>query len=313
MFLDLGNTGNATSDAWAVQRIALESIFSSPKIEQIKSEADIRTFSSFRHPNPTDRDKLKVTHPGLQIRGSWKRLKHRGTGPSPAGRCFHSAFIWRNRLYIGGGQRGLTRAEIFLADFWYLPLVEGGKWHRLPDIPTDYNPAMFSARCMRVWKDVGYVFMGSQYMWGFNLKTEKWSQVLSFLDSGKWPYGRDIVDTFSMHIYKGTLYAFGGVDGEKPIGCNIFMSLDLATRQWTHIGGSNRVEAAIGMPALRQHAGSWVVEEQEKLYILFGGANRTAAHLDGLSGGDPMDHTYDDFWSYSFSKKEWKRESLLGN
>lgn len=91
------------------------------------------------------------------------------------------------------------------------------------------------------------------------------------------------------------------------------MALDLTTLRWKHLGGSSRIEPAVGMPGLRQHAASWVIEEHDKLYVMFGGANRTVAHLDGLPGSDPTDHTYNDFWSYSFTEKEWRQESILGN
>jgi N-acetylneuraminic acid mutarotase len=183
----------------------------------------------------------------------------------------------------------------------------------MPDLPVSGVRAVFTSRSVRVWKDMAYVFLGSPTLFAFDLKAEKWRRLSAVLPEGRWPYAGGSLDSFSMQIYDDKLYVFGGTNFHRSLGCNNFMVLDLLTLRWKYLGGSDRVEVTPKFPSLRQHAGSWVVEEQQKMCILFGGVNRTGAALGDSPHGGVADWMYEDLWSYSFVTQEWEQERMFGN
>ena len=147
----------------------------------------------------------------------------------------------------------------------------------------------------------------------FDLVQEQWKCVDTIWNSREsWPYTGKIADDYCMEVYEDKLYIFSGRDSYSysSLGTNLHMCLDLKTLIWTKLGGTSDPRKLIkGMPLFRQGAGSWVIPEEKRMYVLYGYAARpkTEEHKDRV------DYQYTDLWSYHFTERSWKRERLRGN
>ena len=156
-----------------------------------------------------------------------------------------------------------------------------------------------------------YLFTGRPQLDFFDLITEKWGYVMTKMKSGRWPYeGNSLID-YTMQLADGKLFVFGGSHLGSWVGCNVLMALDLDTHDWQHLSGTSKPQADYSCPGPRIYSASWVVDD--RLYIMYGMANRQAAQLHHQLHGADMDYPYDDMWSWSIPQKKWRNERMLGN
>ena len=168
---------------------------------------------------------------------------------------------------------------------------------------------------MRVWNKAAWTFDGTEsHIWRFDLETETWDTVVTLLAPGLvWPYPKGLIADHIMQIRDGMLYVFGGSDHGSASGCNTFMALDLKSRVWRHLGGQTTPIPTYDMPMLRLHHCSWVVPQDDKLFIAFGDTSHTQVPREGDPSSRGKDHKYDDMWSWHCTKMVWKRERVVGN
>ena len=126
-----------------------------------------------------------------------------------------------------------------------------------------------------------------------------------------WPYTTGVAAEYCAEVYKDELHIFGGNNGFESVGVNLHMSLNLRTLRWSKLGGTVALKQLIrGMPSMRKGAGSWVVPEERRMYILYGCATPEYSRVPKLNG---TEFQQDDMWSYSFEEKVWRRERFRGN
>ena len=172
-----------------------------------------------------------------------------------------------------------------------------------------------------------YLFTGRQSLDFFDLTTRKWGFVSTkFVHGGvadtragistsAWPYpGSNLTDS-TQQIVGEQLFVFGGTHGTTNVGCNLFMVLDLRTKEWRRLSGTVMApkNAYNTCPGPRKTPNSWVDNTQKKFYLLGGECDRMGAVLKGeLHGGD-HGHAFDDFWSWDIASGKWTRERMVGN
>ena len=293
------------------------------RMVKLGEEAKASKYSEYLHPDVKLEGRLEVDYPELQIRGKWGRCRYVATEGArpPSPRVPMGCWIWRGNLYIAGGQGEFQ--ENF-RDLWYLPLGGGSQkktWRRLQDIPpsskggprNSYTPGLH----MKPWKDTAYLFYGSKKILTFDLVQEKWSsKTTKFSIPGKsWPYFQDILIDYGMEIYKGKMYIFGGQDGLRQLGCNVFMCLDLGTLSWEWLSGTSQPISTYDCPMLRVHPLTWILPSEDRLFVMYGNVNRIGERVSNPTGphGSEIDYTYDDIWSYHIPRKTWTREKARGN
>ncbi|KAH0608213.1 uncharacterized protein H6S33_002265 [Morchella sextelata] len=320
VFLKLLNTSCAVHHSWAVASISgsIATPQKPPRVTKMLDDANVMKFAQYRHPDINLPDRLKVSYPNLQIRGKWERLVTKSRPPAP--RLGMATWIWRGKLYVAGGQSAMQDR---VRDMWCLNLStkpEERKWRRLVDIPhhTQGGPQEHSTAgiVMKVWEDKAWLFFGSKTVWAFDLVEETWEKKTTVLKKKKkWPYEKNDLSEYAMEVYKGKMYVFGGQDGRMQLGCNLFMALDLKDLTWELISGTSEPVATHDSPMLRVHPEAWVIPKENKLFIMYGNANRMGESLGGREGthGAECDYTYEDIWAFSFSTKTWTREKTRGN
>jgi hypothetical protein len=202
---------------------------------------------------------------------------------------------------------------LFPHDLWALPLEPVGTWRKLPDHPE--GRPMLHQR-LAVWKNTAYLFHGhASHIWTFDLVAEKWAKKPTKWAGARaaWPYAGDRCDECALHVLDGVLYAFGGEDAQADLGTSVLVALDLATMEWSHLGGTGRAVPALTSPDLRRHPTSWAVPAEHRLYVLYGHACRAAAKMHGKPHGNDDDFQYADFWSYDPAARAWRQERRDGN
>lgn len=319
-FLTLSNTGCAVHHALAAVCVcaAIPNQALPERCQRLTGEANLMQVAQYRHPDIALPNRLDIKCPNLQVRGSWRKcIIKKAPGGMPAPRLGFGSFVWKGGLYVCGGQAAMqTRYR----DLWVLPLKTMGPWRKLPDIPPQAQggPVSFATTGLpiQVYNDEALLFYGNKTMVAFNLKNEKWRKITTTLKGGKkWPYIRGDNSEHCIEIFKDKMYVFGGQDGRSQLGHNIFLILDLKKWEWEHVNGTSAPKATHDMPMLRVHAESWVVPELNKLFIMYGNANRMAESLHDPPGehGAERDHTYDDLWAWDIEKRTWSREMVRGN
>lgn len=293
------------------------------RMVQLGEEANASKYSEYRHPDIKLEGRLEVDYPELQIRGKWGRCRYvitEGARPPPP-RVPMGCWIWRGNIYVAGGQ-GAFRENF--RDLWSLPLGGGSQektWRRLQDIPSSSKggpPNSFTPGLhMKPWKNTAYLFYGSKKILTFDLVQEKWSsKTTKFSIPGKnWPYLQEILIDYAMEIYKGKMYIFGGQDGHGRLGCNVFMCLDLGTLSWEWLSGTSQPIPTYDSPMLRVHPLTWILPSEDRLFVMYGNANRVGEGVSDPTSphASEVDYTYDDIWSYHIPRKTWTREKVRGN
>jgi hypothetical protein len=193
-------------------------------------------------------------------------------------------------VYILGGQKQIADTQYkleFHRDLWCLDLRKLDKWEQLPSYPDDTIEVLRGLNAA-VHEDKAYVFTGRPRVDFFDMITGQWGSIMTSFTrkdrkpgAGSWLYpGNDITD-FTVQIVKGKLYVFGGRHLNAAIGSNLLVVLDFATRQWTRLSGTVEPRQDYSCPGPRKWPASWVNKEGDRLYILFGVADRVHAQREG--------------------------------
>lgn len=228
--------------------------------------------------------------------------------------------FYPGHLYVAGGG-GETRGPWF-RDLWRLNLEKLDAWQSLPPYPINENlTGPWLCFNLKVYKDKAYVFTGRPEVDFFDLSTQTWGSITTTYKRTQadiaegvphWPYPLYHSRGSTQEVVGSKLYVFGGKHGLSPIGSNLFMELDFETRKWCRLSGTVLPKADFLSPNLRTTASSWVDRDQERIYIIFGESDRSAAKEK-----DPnyAEHGFanEDFWSWDIKNKKWRMERLSGN
>ncbi|KAI0353841.1 hypothetical protein OH77DRAFT_1406141 [Trametes cingulata] len=314
VLLKLGNTGAAAYCRNVGNTIvcSLRSVMEQLSLRrEVLSVGSVHTIMQFRHPDPTIYRSLEITNPELQVRGSWQRLKWADSSKVTS-RMAHSCFIYKSRLYVCGGQKSGT-FEVY-RDIWCLDLVRMNGWRELPSYRRPF------LNCpMVVYEGKAYLFRGSSTVDYLDLEREVWGRFQTHFVNARgkreqWPYSEDLTD-FVAHAVNGKIYVFGG-KYKRPLGCNFFAVLDLATKTWRHLSGTQDdlpLKPQYDEPGVRKNLGSWVSEKQDKIYIMYGMADRQEAAIFESEFASSDGFVYDDCWSWDIAQGKWQRERVVGN
>ncbi|WCJ36206.1 Kelch domain-containing protein 4 [Euphorbia peplus] len=202
----------------------------------------------------------------------WKRVS---SPNSPPPRSAHQAVVWKNYLYIFGGEFTSPNQERFhhYKDFWVLDL-KTNQWEQL-----NYKgcPSPRSGHRMVLYKHKIILFGGFydtlrevRYyndLYIFDLDQFKWQEIKPKL-GGMWPGARS---GFQFFVYQDEIFLYGGYSkevssekstSEKGIVHSDMWSLDPRTWEW------NKVKKS-GMPPGPRAGLSMCVHK--KRAVLFGG------------------------------------------
>jgi hypothetical protein len=219
------------------------------------------------------------------------------------------------RLYMAGGMRNQNLAQkYFYRDIFCLDLKKLDEWRELPPYPIpESRSGLFLGWTMVAHNSKAYLFTGRPQLDFFDLVTEKWGSVMTKLKGvqNRWPYEGYYVSDYTMQLVDGNLFVFGGTHVGSQVGCNVLMTLDLSTLEWQHLSGTSKPQADYSCPGPRLRSTSWVVGD--RLFIMYGMANRQAALMYNQHHGADIDYPFDDMWSWSIPEKKWRNERLLGN
>lgn len=172
---------------------------------------------------------------------------------------------------------------------------------------------------MAVHDGKAYLFRGLASVDYFDLEREQWGRIQThFINSrgrrDEWPWTASLLDHVAQ-VVDGKLYVFGG-QSERTIGSNLFAVLDIAKRTWTKLSGTRDSEplpAQYSVPGARKQLASWVDVKGEKIYIMYGLADRQAAEHYNAEFASSDGFAYDDCWSWDIAQKQWRRERVPGN
>ncbi|SJK99591.1 uncharacterized protein ARMOST_02899 [Armillaria ostoyae] len=323
IYLRLGNTGRASYTRWRCFTIYqhMPAPHHSGEIKILNNVHSLADLLKLRHPDPSRTPTLEVTDPGLQVRGSWKRL-HTKAGSGIAPRSNFASFIWKGKLYVAGGYQGIAIGPYY-RDIWCLDLTARDGWKELakyPVVEPEYR-CLMRTWTMKVYKDKAYLFTGKRQVDFFDLEKGQWGSISTTYERTtadkragmeNWLYPHSMVDDACMEIADGKLYVFGGTHNDNKVGCNLLVALDLETKKWRRLGGHLHPKADPLAPDPRKTAMSWVNKEQDRLFILGGEANRPAA-----TRGDPVyandSFIFENMWSWHIPTEKWRRERMSGN
>ncbi|KAI0659951.1 hypothetical protein C8Q70DRAFT_105866 [Cubamyces menziesii] len=314
IFLKLGNTGaaaycrNVGSDLLKALPSRIDELSLRREVLPISSVVAV---STLRHPDPSLYRSMEIKDSNLQVRGSWQRLKWADSSRLTS-RMAHAAFIYKSRLYVCGGQKSGT-IQVY-HDMWCLDLVKMNGWRELPK----YKERFLNSQ-MAVHNGKAYLFRGFETVDYFDLEKERWGSFETrFVDARgrrqKWPYTKSLTD-YTVHIVNGKLYVFGG-KYKRPIGCNFFAVLDIAARTWKHLSGTQDNAPLIPQydePGARKNHASWVDGKGEKIYLIYGMADRQGAQMFQAEFASSEGFVYDDCWSWDIKAERWQRERVSGN
>ncbi|CDO71013.1 hypothetical protein BN946_scf184844.g17 [Trametes cinnabarina] len=314
VFLALGNTGSAAYCRNTGNDLlkSLPSRMDEASLRrEVLPQSSHMAVAQFRHPDPTIYRSLEMRDPALQVRGSWQRLKWADSSRLTS-RMAHAAFIYKSRLYVCGGQRSGT-IQVY-HDMWCLDLIRMNGWRELPK----YKERFLNCQ-MVVSGGKAYLFRGFPTVDFFDLETERWGRIQTqFVNArGKreeWPYDESLTD-YSMHAVNGKIYVFGGKH-KRYIGCNLFAVLDVATKTWRRLSGTPDnvpLKPQYDEPGPRKNLASWVDEKGEKIYIMYGMADRQAAQMFSQEFASSEGFVYNDCWSWDIKEGRWQRERVSGN
>ncbi|KAL6306427.1 hypothetical protein BKA93DRAFT_816487 [Sparassis latifolia] len=294
MFLALGNTGSATHcrvvSAEAIR--ALTGLTETRPLRAILPSGSVNSLTQFRHPDPELHSDHRLSDESLQVRGSWQKIKLPWNIKS---RIAFASIIWKSRTYIVGGQRSGT-FEVY-NDAWCLDLTKLDGWRQLPPYP---------GRClmhteMAVHGNKAYAFTGRA-----TIEQIRTTFVGANGHSAPWPYAENDVDECAVHIVRGRISCM--------LGINCFMVLDLATKRWEKLSGTTGEPIADSTcPGPRKRLASWVDARGEKIYFMYGMADRAASQMFHQPHPAQASHGYDDLWSWDIQQGKWYRERLVGN
>lgn len=100
LFLALGNTGAATHRIWTGMKTisVIPETVDTSGLSSLIPTSDVKKVSALRHPDPVLCATQQTTHPGFQVRGSWKKIAIKKS-ENIAARMGFASFVWR-RAYV---------------------------------------------------------------------------------------------------------------------------------------------------------------------------------------------------------------------
>lgn len=224
---------------------------------------------------------------------------------------------WPGRVYIAGGVKCFDLLSgPYYRDMWCFDLQKLDGWRELPSYPIPQTTTgLFLGWSMAVHNDKAYIFNGRPQLDFFDLVNEKWGSVKTRMKAGEgeWPYDGNQLTDYGMHSINGKLFVFGGNHERAHLGCNILMMLDLETLQWERLSGTSQPTADYSCPGPRRHHISWVDKKQDRVYIMYGVADRPGAKVAQEPHAASEAYAFEDMWSWSIEGKKWRRERIIGN
>lgn len=206
-------------------------------------------------------------------------------------------------------------------DLWRLDLNKLDQWTALPPYPIPESiTGKFDAWHMTVYQDKAYLFTGSRRVDFFDLVTEQWGHISTTIKRGdglagaeSWPYPDNTLNQYTMEVADGKIYVFGGIHQDADIGCNLFLALDVESRQWEKLSGTVLPKADHDCPGPRRFPSSWIDPKGGNFMLMFGEAARQSARIGGQPNGAQLGFGYEDLWSWSLQDRKWRREKITGN
>ncbi|TFK44026.1 hypothetical protein BDQ12DRAFT_701677 [Crucibulum laeve] len=324
IYLSLGNTGSAVHRRWTANECVSYKHRTS-EIQKVLNTSKTNEIIQLRHPDPKLCANLEVKEPELQLLGSWKKIKVK-KAEGPGRRMTFSSFIWKGKLYIAGGRKDSLGP--FYRDMFALDLEKLDSWRSMPS----YSQPMHQSGAFLGWHIIpcrehsrAYLFTGCKTLDFFDLATHTWGSINTTFarndpedaEAGikNWIYPKSMLTDSTQQIIDEKLYVFGGTHGSTNIGCNLFMVLDLKTREWRRLSGTviPGPTADPFSPGPRKTPTSWVDGRGERLYLVFGECDRMGAQLQGELHGGECGHPFDDFWSWDLIGGGWRRERIGRN
>ncbi|RDB16756.1 hypothetical protein Hypma_002384 [Hypsizygus marmoreus] len=320
IFRLLGNTGTAVDRRENTAHLTLDRKHQE-LLKDILDAKKLFELVGLRHPDPALTPTLKVVFPGLQVYGSWKKLSLKKNGGMKA-RLGFTSFIYKGHLYVAGGG-GETKGPWF-RDIWRLNLETLDAWQPLqPYLTPERYTGVWLQWNMKVYKDKAWLFTGRPQLDYFDLEKQKWGTVMSTYQTTKadtdagvtnnWPYPVWNSQGSTQQVVGNKLYTFGGTHGLTLLGCNMFMELDFDSLKWRRLSGTVHLKSDFTCPGPRNAASSWVDRDQERIYVIFGECDRTAADRHNEPQGAANGYAYEDFWSWDIKAEKWRMERLEGN
>ena len=173
---------------------------------------------------------------------------------------------------------------------------------------------------MAVHKNKAYLFTGRPQVDFFDLTNEKWGSFTTtfkrsdgLAGSDLWPFLNNKLRDYTMQMIDGKMYVFGGFNNRAALGSNLFIVLDIESRQWEKLSGTIEPKANSKCPVPRRCATSWVDKVGERIMLMYGEADRQSAKIAGQPNGGYRSYGYDDLWSWDLRERKWQRERLVGN
>jgi hypothetical protein len=288
---------------------------SSPGLSAILPTNSLTTISHLKHPDPMLAPKLVLKDPKLQLRGSWQKLDI----SIPSGsRLGVASFVYGGSAYVFGGEKDLDGP--YFRELWRLDLTKLDKWRAMAPypIPESVTGKLVGYNMCVSGDGKAYLFTGRSQVDYFDLKTGRWGAIGTKYKAGKgearWPYPQNRLSNYAMQCVGEKLYVFGGHHVESNVGCNLFLELDLKTREWRRLSGSVIPKKAdYDGPGPRNYACMWAGKDKQRIYVMFGDADRQSAMLNSQMHGSRNAYGYDDVWAWDIEKGCWEREKLLGN
>ncbi|RDB31086.1 hypothetical protein Hypma_000053 [Hypsizygus marmoreus] len=321
VYLELGNTGAATARRW-YGMTSINTLPDSLRIpaEQILPTAKVNELIHLKHPDPKLVPSINIKCDRLQVCGSWKKINIKKPGGVTA-RTGSAYFVYDSHLYILGGEK--NAGGPFFREFWRLNLEKMDQWQRLPDYPKSREVTgelcYFS---MAVSSDAkAYLFIGTPVIDFYDIKAQKWDSLMGAFTSKdgavvahEWPLTTMHLVDYAMHCVNDRLYIFGGAHMKSNLGCNLFLELDIATRKWRRLSGQLVPKTPdYEGPGPRHFVSSWVGKDQNRIFVMYGDADRQAAKRKNEAHGGTFSVAYDDLWSWDIKRGKWNREKMLGN
>ncbi|KAH9942131.1 uncharacterized protein BXZ73DRAFT_40844 [Epithele typhae] len=263
----------------------------------------LEDLTALRHPDPGLVTQQEIKDPRLQLMGSWKKIRVKGIAP----RQGFASFVWNSRLYVLGGEKNALPGPWY-RDFHYIDLKdpEAG-WRALPAYPVSPERRPPNARA--------YFLHGRSTLDVFDLRTDTWSQVKTKMapGSGPWPLESSYND-FCIALVRRTLFVFGGTTNWALGGtCS---SRSTSTPPLDAPGRPSRggVQPDFGWPGPRKHAMMWADAAKEKLWMMYGEADRAGAmQLGQMQHAANESYVHSDCWSWDIARREWQQERINGN
>ncbi|TFK63782.1 hypothetical protein BDN72DRAFT_802956 [Pluteus cervinus] len=328
IYLRLGNTGSAVHRRWCANAstVNLPKTHQTSALKRYLNIGAMPMLIELRHPDPRVCAKAKVTNVELQVRGSWLKLDAKDPQKKMA-RFGFASFIWNKHLYVAGGRKDSLGP--FYRDIMRLNLENPDTWEQLPPYPVpEARSSAFLGWSMLVKGDRAYLFTGRPEVDYFDLVSNAWGSFqttytatdedircgITKLNS-KWPYPGNYCTDATMQIINNKLYVFGGTHGKTNIGCNLFMALDLETKEWTRLSGfvMPPVDGDFTQPGPRKTPTSWPSPDGKRFHLLYGQCDREGAALSGELHGANRGYAFEDMWSWGIEEGSWKRERFMGN